>query len=178
MLSIVIAIADSVLDTDDSIGSGLLLGLYGVAVLLPTMPVSVRRLHGIGRSGWWALIGLVPLIGFVVLLVLHATEGDNGDNQYSPDPKNAEVRGCYEDRSLRREPEVRIVGPFHRSTDYHRLSVRRRIADSDIQPQPLTMATLWVSPTGAFDIEPLVSIEARTIEITKKAKISRPVSLE
>jgi hypothetical protein len=52
------------------------------------------------------------------------------------------------------------------------------MADNDIQPQPLTMATLWVSPTGAFDIEPLVSIEARTIEITKKAKTSRPVSLE
>jgi len=72
----------------------LLLGLYGVAVLLPTMPVSVRRLHGMGRSGWWALIGLVPLIGFVVLLVLHATEGDNGDNEYSPDPRNAERSGA------------------------------------------------------------------------------------
>ncbi|HXA58744.1 MAG TPA: DUF805 domain-containing protein, partial [Streptosporangiaceae bacterium] len=49
-------------------------GIYGLAVLIPGLAVAVRRLHDTGRSGWWLLIGLVPLIGAIVLIVFMATD--------------------------------------------------------------------------------------------------------
>ena len=54
--------------------------------------VAVRRLHDVGKSGWFYLISLIPLIGGIWLFVLFVTEGDKGANQYGPDPKapNAE----------------------------------------------------------------------------------------
>jgi uncharacterized membrane protein YhaH (DUF805 family) len=47
--------------------------IYSLAVLVPTIAVGVRRLHDTGRTGWWMLIGLVPLVGLIVLIVLWAT---------------------------------------------------------------------------------------------------------
>ncbi|WP_459210522.1 DUF805 domain-containing protein [Aquimarina rhabdastrellae] len=61
--------------------------IYALAMILPTLAVAVRRLHDTGNSGWMYLITLIPLIGPIWLLVLMATEGDYGDNQYGPDPK-------------------------------------------------------------------------------------------
>jgi uncharacterized membrane protein YhaH (DUF805 family) len=61
--------------------------LYGLAVLLPTLAVGARRLHDTGRSGWWLLIYLLPLIGWIWLIVLLAMGGDQGSNQYGADPK-------------------------------------------------------------------------------------------
>jgi uncharacterized membrane protein YhaH (DUF805 family) len=50
-------------------------------LVLPGLALSVRRLHDIGRSGWWLLIGLVPF-GSIVLLVFHCTDGTPGPNRY------------------------------------------------------------------------------------------------
>jgi uncharacterized membrane protein YhaH (DUF805 family) len=60
---------------------------YALAVLVPTLAVSVRRLHDTNRSGWWWLIGLVPFVGGIVLLVFYVLEGTQGDNQFGADPK-------------------------------------------------------------------------------------------
>jgi uncharacterized membrane protein YhaH (DUF805 family) len=60
--------------------------LYGLAVLIPGIAVGIRRLHDINRSGWWLLIGLVPCVGFIVLIVWFAQEGNPGPNQYGPPP--------------------------------------------------------------------------------------------
>ncbi len=68
-------------------GPGVLSGLYGLAVLIPSLAVSVRRLHDTGRSGWWLLIGLVPLAGAIVLLVFAVQDSQPGDNEYGPNPK-------------------------------------------------------------------------------------------
>ncbi len=62
-------------------------GLFGLATLIPTIAVGVRRLHDTGRAGWFALLLLVPIVGWLVLLVLYAQEGEAGDNQYGPNPK-------------------------------------------------------------------------------------------
>jgi len=70
-------------------GPGVLSGLYSLAVLVPSLAVSVRRLHDTGRSGWWLLIALVPLLGVVVLLVFAVQDGQPGDNAYGPNPKVA-----------------------------------------------------------------------------------------
>ena len=68
-------------------GVGLLSGIYGLAVIIPSIAVGVRRLHDIDRTGWWLLIAFVPLIGVIVLLVFALLPGTAGDNQYGPDPK-------------------------------------------------------------------------------------------
>ncbi len=74
----------------EGIGYGPLYVVYSLAVLVPGLAVAVRRLHDIGKSGWMILVGLIPLIGFIWLLVLYVTEGEKGDNQYGPDPKAGE----------------------------------------------------------------------------------------
>jgi uncharacterized membrane protein YhaH (DUF805 family) len=66
---------------------GLLGGLYSLAVLLPSLAVGVRRLHDTDRSGWWLLIGLIPLVGGIVLLVFFVLEGTRGPNRFGADPK-------------------------------------------------------------------------------------------
>jgi uncharacterized membrane protein YhaH (DUF805 family) len=65
-----------------------------LATLVPTLAVNVRRLHDIGRSGWWLLIALVPLVGWVVLLVFACLDGTVGANRFGPDPKAAERRAA------------------------------------------------------------------------------------
>lgn len=72
---------------DDSIGFGWISGAYFIATLLPALAVSVRRLHDIGRSGWWMLLLFVPLVGSVILLVLATFNGQPGPNAFGPDPK-------------------------------------------------------------------------------------------
>jgi uncharacterized membrane protein YhaH (DUF805 family) len=68
---------------------GLLGGIYALAVLLPGLGVAVRRLHDTNRSGWWLLIGLVPIVGGIVLLVFMVLEGTRGPNSHGADPKVA-----------------------------------------------------------------------------------------
>lgn len=68
------------------IGAGLLTSIYGLATLIPNISVTARRLHDINRSGWWMLIYLVPLIGFIVMLIFTVKESDAGFNAYGPNP--------------------------------------------------------------------------------------------
>ena len=56
--------------------------LYALAVLIPSIAVGVRRLHDTNRSGWWLLIGLIPLLGAIVLLVFVCLPGTPGQNSY------------------------------------------------------------------------------------------------
>ena len=61
--------------------------VYLLAVLVPSLAVGVRRLHDTGRSGWWILIGFVPLVGSIWLLVLFVLDSNPGENKYGPNPK-------------------------------------------------------------------------------------------
>ena len=61
--------------------------IVSLALLLPSLAVNVRRLHDTGRSGWWILIGLIPVIGFIVLLVFECQDSQPGTNAYGPSPK-------------------------------------------------------------------------------------------
>ena len=58
--------------------------LWSLAMLVPHLAVGVRRLHDTDKSGWWLLIGLVPCVGFIVLIVFFATDSTRADNQYGP----------------------------------------------------------------------------------------------
>lgn len=61
--------------------------VYLTATALPALAAAVRRLHDTGRSGWWILIALVPVVGGITLLVFLATEGAADANEYGPSPK-------------------------------------------------------------------------------------------
>ena len=58
-----------------------------LAAIVPSLAVSVRRLHDTGRSGWFLLIGLIPFVGGIILLVMMVGDSSPGDNQYGPNPK-------------------------------------------------------------------------------------------
>jgi len=63
------------------------IGIYAVATFLPTLAVVVRRLHDVGKSGWFILVRFIPLIGSIWLFIVLVTEGERGLNQYGHDPK-------------------------------------------------------------------------------------------
>ena len=81
--SVILTILDTVLGLNSS-GNGVLSGIYSLAVLIPSIAVGVRRMHDVGKSGWFLLIPIYNLI-------LACTNGDSGPNEYGPDPKNAEA---------------------------------------------------------------------------------------
>lgn len=64
-------------------GLSWIMGLYSLATLVPGIAVAVRRLHDIGKSGWYYLFGLIPLVGWIFLIVWFCRESE-GDNQYGP----------------------------------------------------------------------------------------------
>lgn len=68
------------------VGSEIISALFGLAMLIPSISIAARRLHDTGRTGWWQLISLIPLIGFIVLLVF-LVQDSLDDNQYGPNPK-------------------------------------------------------------------------------------------
>ena len=85
LFAILVAIAANILDA--IIGSfGVISGLTGLALLLPGLSVAIRRLHDTDHSGWWVLIGLIPIIGFIILLIWYLRDSDPGENQYGPPP--------------------------------------------------------------------------------------------
>lgn len=62
-------------------------GLFSLAILVPSLAVTARRFHDIGKSGWWMLISLVPLVGAILCIIWMAKDSDPGENQYGPNPK-------------------------------------------------------------------------------------------
>lgn len=62
---------------------------------IPSLAVSVRRLHDIDRSGWWMLVGLLPFVGGVAGFVAGIIDGTPGPNKYGPDPKGRGVAEVF-----------------------------------------------------------------------------------
>jgi len=93
IISIVLNIIDGLIGVyDRSMGAGLLSTIFSLAILIPSIAVSVRRLHDIDRTGWWVLIALVPLVGWIVLLVFHVQDSTPGTNRYGPNPKSTDYQ--------------------------------------------------------------------------------------
>jgi len=61
--------------------------LFSLAIIIPNLAIGVRRLHDTNRKGLWILLALIPLVGWIILIVWAATEGTHGSNNYGPDPK-------------------------------------------------------------------------------------------
>ena len=63
--------------------------LYGLAILIPSIAVGVRRLHDIGKSGWFWLVALIPLIGWIWVIILFCQDSQPGANKWGENPKIA-----------------------------------------------------------------------------------------
>jgi uncharacterized membrane protein YhaH (DUF805 family) len=92
LVSIVLTFIDNMTGTyNRDVGLGLLSGVFSLAMLVPSLAVTVRRLHDTGRSGWWILLAFIPLVGEIVLLVFMVLDSQPGTNEYGPSPKDAVV---------------------------------------------------------------------------------------
>ena len=82
VIAIVLAVIDSLLGT-----APIIYLVYILAVFIPSISVGVRRLHDIGKSGWWLFISFIPLVGVIWFLALMCMDGTHGENKYGLDPK-------------------------------------------------------------------------------------------
>ena len=70
---------------DWGIGAQVTTGFFGLATLLPNVAIAIRRLHDLDRTGWWIFLGLIPLVGWIILLIWYCTRGTAGPNRFGPD---------------------------------------------------------------------------------------------
>ena len=89
VIAIVLSVLDGILfgGSVDGKGTPVLSGLFMLAMLLPSIAVGIRRLHDTDRSGWWLLIGMIPILGAIVLIVFFVQDSKPGDNHFGPNPK-------------------------------------------------------------------------------------------
>jgi uncharacterized membrane protein YhaH (DUF805 family) len=86
LINAIIAVVLAILETLIGI-PGVLSTLYSLAIFLPSLGVTVRRLHDMGKSGWWILISLIPIIGGIILLIFTCLDSQPGTNKWGPNPK-------------------------------------------------------------------------------------------
>ena len=92
IILIVLMIIDGLVGTQmGGAGVGILTCIYALGMLIPALAVTVRRLHDTGRSGWWILIQLVPIVGVFILLYFLVSDSNPGTNAYGPSPKEGEM---------------------------------------------------------------------------------------
>jgi uncharacterized membrane protein YhaH (DUF805 family) len=95
LLYVILSVVATVLDAsvlrsmaiDGELGVASL--ILSLGLIIPLLAVAIRRLHDTDRSGWWILLGLIPLLGGLVLLVFCCLDGTPGDNRFGPDPKQS-----------------------------------------------------------------------------------------
>jgi uncharacterized membrane protein YhaH (DUF805 family) len=93
LFTVLLAIAAALVDLSIAAASGFspIGTIVSLGTFLPSLAVAVRRLHDIDRSGWWILIGLIPLVGIIILIVWFCQRGTVGANRFGPDP----LEGVY-----------------------------------------------------------------------------------
>lgn len=87
-INVVVTILLSILAQSVGVVFWLLYVIWGLGLIIPSIAAGVRRLHDTGKSGWLILIGFIPIIGFIVLIVFYAAEGDPQPNDYGPVPND------------------------------------------------------------------------------------------
>lgn len=80
--------------------AGLASTMFSLGLLIPSLALSVRRLHDIGKSGWWLLLWLVPIVGWIVLIVFYVLDSEKEENQYGISPKYQEVTEASEPQTV------------------------------------------------------------------------------
>lgn len=82
LIAIALGVVESIIAT-----GGTIYGLYALLIFIPSIAVTIRRLHDTGRSGWWLLIAFLPLVGSIVLLVFLVLESEAESNNYGANPR-------------------------------------------------------------------------------------------
>ena len=75
------------LSPEAAMQGSVLTSIFALALLLPQIAVGIRRLHDTGRSGWWYLLILIPILGWLVLIYFYTIDSQAGTNAYGPNPK-------------------------------------------------------------------------------------------
>ncbi len=104
LFSVLLNIGANIIDTT-ILGAGMgQFGLFSsflsIALFIPNIAVTIRRLHDLDKSGWWVFLMLIPMIGFIVLLIWLTMKGTNGPNNFGSD--YFEHVGNFEDGQLHR----------------------------------------------------------------------------
>lgn len=86
LFSFIVQIAIAMVSIASENASNILMAIFILGSLLPSIGVGVRRLHDTDRSGWWMLIGIIPLIGTIVLIVFFCLRGTEGPNRFGEGP--------------------------------------------------------------------------------------------
>lgn len=91
VVAVVLSIVEGILGLSGMVGGvyGPITTLFLLAIIIPSLAVQVRRFHDQDKSGWFVLIGLIPLIGGLIVLVFMCLEGTPGPNRFGDDPKGA-----------------------------------------------------------------------------------------
>jgi uncharacterized membrane protein YhaH (DUF805 family) len=92
LMNIIIVVGFSFIDGllgtySSNTGMGLLSGIYFIAILIPAIAVSVRRLHDSSLSGFWILLSFMPIVGAITLIILYVRDSTPEQNKYGPNPK-------------------------------------------------------------------------------------------
>jgi uncharacterized membrane protein YhaH (DUF805 family) len=88
LISVLLNVIDGILGLVEMGKSvGVLSVIYALAMIIPSLSVGARRLHDTGRSGWWLLLCLIPIIGWIVLFVFFVQDSQSETNTYGPNPK-------------------------------------------------------------------------------------------
>ena len=91
IVNIVASVLDSAIFGDISV----LYLIATLALLVPSIAAGVRRLHDTDKSGWWLLLGFIPVVGAIVLIVFFCQRGTVGPNQFGPDPLQASIANAH-----------------------------------------------------------------------------------
>jgi len=91
IFTVVLYIIDGFIAIYSNIDIGVLSLIYALGTFIPALAVAIRRLHDTNHSGWWYLIGLLPLTGWIILLIFYVRDSDSTYNDYGPNPKEEVV---------------------------------------------------------------------------------------
>lgn len=88
ILGIVLGVLDKILGLKIMGDKELLTTLYGIFIFLPSWAVNFRRLHDTDRSAWWLLLLVIPVIGWIIILLFNCQAGTDGNNRFGESPKH------------------------------------------------------------------------------------------
>tara|TARA_B100001778_G_C18269241_1_gene485820 strand:+ start:194 stop:568 length:375 start_codon:yes stop_codon:yes gene_type:complete len=86
-LFVVIFILDALLGATGINLGAIILVIFIFAHFIPSLAVTIRRLHDTGKSGWYLLLQLIPYIGALIIFIFTVIEGDKNENKWGPNPK-------------------------------------------------------------------------------------------
>jgi uncharacterized membrane protein YhaH (DUF805 family) len=89
-----VLISAALVAVDSAVGSRLPDVLYGLAMIVPSLAVGCRRLHDTDRTGWWQLLAIIPVLGWIALIVLQSLDGTHGTNKHGRDPRRTAFHGA------------------------------------------------------------------------------------